>query len=245
MTVPFRKGPVFSDGAVPPGPDPLTLAMAVSTGAHVLYVDHWCDLVLDVSAPGTAADAYEFEVQDSDDGVTWATLPIAYGFNEEGIRVQTAGIYRKTTAALERWIVQVEPERFVQFRARRVAGGVDTTLLIEASAHLPTGRMGVGVPMSQITAPFEPYDGGGQAINIGAAATRTAQLTVGEVYDIFAEAPCYWTSGDNAVTATAADSYLGAGQPRQYRIPDAAHSYISCIRQLTDAAGGFHVCRAS
>lgn len=241
----FQSGPLFSNGAVPPAADPLGLAMAVSTGQHEVWVDQRCELVLNVTGAGDPADSYEFEVQDSvDGGTTWLTIPIAYGVDHDGIRLQTAGIYRKVGAAEERWIVQVHEQTLIRFRARRVGGTVDTTLLITGQSREPLPLQPPGVPIgSVIDPPLAPYDGGGQAINIGAAATRTAQLTAGLSYVVIAEAPCYWTWGDVTVNATAADAYLIAGFPVKVRIPDAAHSYISCIRQLTDSAGGFHVWR--
>lgn len=242
----FQSGPLFSNGAVPPGADPIGLVMAASTGAHTAWVDQRCELVLDVSAPGTAADAYEFQIQESLDlGTTWRTIPVAYGIDSNGIQYQTDGVYRKTTAAAERFYIVVHEQTLIRVQARRVGGAVDTTLLITAQTREPLPRFTPLVPMEQVLdPPLAPYDGGGQAINIGAAATVTTQLAIGVTYVLTAEAPCYVTWGGAAVAATAADYYLIAGFPVKVRIPDAAHSYLSCIRQLTDAAGGFHVCRA-
>jgi len=124
--------------------------MAESAAAAV-YVDQQCELVLTITGGGDPATYYEFEVQDSDDGgTTFYTVPIRYGFDSDGIRVQTAGIYRKTAAAAERWIVRCQPERVVRFRARRVAGTVDTTLLITGTAREAIGSDSVGVPISSV-----------------------------------------------------------------------------------------------
>jgi hypothetical protein len=92
---------------------------------------------------------------------------------------------------------------------------------------------------------FVPVDGGGQAINIGAAATRSAVLTVGENYHIVGEENCYIVAGNSTVDATTADYFLPAGLVVEYVPTAAGDQYISCIRDATDSVAGLHISRAS
>ncbi len=254
MTQEFQKGELFGDGAG--NPVALTVNMALSDSDPV-WIGHQCDLVLRVdSVAGTAADALEFEIQDnpsSDDPAGaapppgaegWLTVPVSYGVDSEGIRLQTAGIYR-TTEDIDRFYVRVHHGTWIRFRARRVGGGVDTVLLITGESRESSGlESSLGIPTSQLTPPFVPYDGGYQALNIAAAAVLSAQLVVGEQYHIRCEAPCHWTTGGVGVVATAADYYQYAGETIAVPILDGA-DYISVIRDTLDSAGGFHISRAS
>ena len=250
MVAPFRTGELFGDGAG--GAQALTLAMAAGAGGGVL-TDHQVDLVLDIDPTGgTAATAIEFEVQDSLDGVTWRTAQRPIGLNAAGTEIVTEAVYRAPGDVASRYYVRVHHETWVRVRARRVGGAVDTTVYIYAEAREPgwidrlggAAAGGGGGGGGSVADPFVPVDGGGQAINIAAASVASAQLTVGIRYDVYAEAPCYWTTGGAAVAATTADSFLPAGLMRQITIQE-GEDYIAVIRDTVNVTGGFHICEAS
>lgn len=92
---------------------------------------------------------------------------------------------------------------------------------------------------------FIPYDGGGQSLDIGAAADRSSALTIGEVYHITGEENCYIVAGNSSVDATTADYFLPSGLVVEYVPTVAGDQYISCIRDDTDSVAGLHISRAS
>ena len=91
---------------------------------------------------------------------------------------------------------------------------------------------------------IHPFDGGGQAINIAAAATTSAALTVGKKYIIYVEADSYLAAGGSAIAATTSDFFIPSGWAIEYT-PTAGYDYVSCIRKATDVTGGCHICRCS
>jgi hypothetical protein len=91
---------------------------------------------------------------------------------------------------------------------------------------------------------IHPFDGGGQAINIGAAATTSSQLVLGKKYFIYAEADCYLAAGGSAIAATTSDFFFPAGFLIEYT-PTAGFDYVSCIRKLTDVTSGLKISRGS
>ena len=259
MTRPFRRGELFGDGAG----GALALGLAMDTAAaHVngVWIDHPCDLILRVDpSGGTAPDQVEFEVQDNPsttdpaaaapgvglgaDG--WLTVPISYGIDDEGVRLQTAGVYRKNAGNVERFYVRIHHETWIRIRAMRVGGAVDTNLLVTGEVRDGDGLENpLGVPLASLRAPFFPFDNGYQALNIGAAAVLSAQLVAGETYHLKALAPCHFLAGDNAIVATANDYWMYAGETIEYDATD-DNDYISVIRDTIDSANGFRISRAS
>ena len=257
MTDSFRGGEIFGDGVG--NPFALTPAM-VTAPAHLpgVWLDHECGLVLRVdSTGGTVADEIEFQFQSnpsSDDpagaapppgAAGWLTDPIRFGIDDEGVQLQTEGVYRMEAAGPERFYARLFPNMWYRMQAQRVGGAVDTVLLVTAETRVPDGwEPALGVPLSQLSPPFFPFDGGYQALNIAAAAVLSAQLAAGETYHIKALAPCHFLAGDNAIVATAADYYMYAGETIQYRVTD-GNDFLSVIRDTIDSANGFRISRAS
>ena len=93
-------------------------------------------------------------------------------------------------------------------------------------------------------ADFEPVDAGGQAINIAGSATRSSQLTVADVVQIYAEADCYLVAGGSSVDATSSDYYLPAGIIVEYEVAT-GKDYISCLQKSTSVTGGLHLCKVA